>query len=127
MFLINNSNGTTNCIPEKASWVIDGLAAVQSLKSKETYWEWIESLIQFITPHEVVECLLVGMMNDTYQELSTKSNNRNCRGEDHIKTVIEGFEQHMPAGINCNKFLRNAKTKVELINIIVKFMKSNKG
>ena len=55
-FLINNSNATTNCIPEKVSWLIDGLAAAKSLKSKETYWEWIESLIRLITPPEAVEC-----------------------------------------------------------------------
>ena len=70
--LIYNSKATTNCIPEKASWLIDGLAAVQSLKSKDTYGEWIESLIHFITPLEVTECLLVGMVNNTYRELNTK-------------------------------------------------------
>ena len=50
------------------SWLIDGLAAVQSLQSKDIYREWIENLICFITPLEVAECLLVGMVNDTYQE-----------------------------------------------------------
>ena len=40
-----------------------------------------------------------------------------------IKTVI-WFEQHIPAW---NKFFINDKTKEELINIIVKFLKSNKG
>ena len=124
-FLIKNSNATTNCIPEKASWLIDGSAAVQSLKSKDTYVEWIESLIRFITPLTLVECLLVGMVNDTYRELSTKNSTQNQRGEDHIKTDIEGFEQHIPAAMKWNEFLRNAKNKEELINIIVKFIKSN--
>ena len=73
-FLINNSNATTNCIPEKVSWLIDGLDTVKSLKSKETYREWIESLIRLITPPEDAECRLFGMVNDTYQELSTKNN-----------------------------------------------------
>ena len=66
------------------SWLIDGLAAVQSLRSKDIYREWIESLICFITPLEVAECLLIGMVNDTYQELSTKNDTQNQRGEDHI-------------------------------------------
>ena len=126
-FLIKNSNTTTNCIPEKASWLIDGLAAVSSLKSKDTYGECIKSLIRFITPPKLAEYLLVGMVNDTYRELSTKNHTQNQRGEDHIKSVIEGFEQHMPAGMKWNEFLRNAKNKEELINIIVKFIKSNKG
>ena len=33
----------------------------------------------------------------------------------------------MPAAMKWNEFLRNAKNKEELINIIVKFIKSNKG
>ena len=33
----------------------------------------------------------------------------------------------MSAGMKWKKFLRNAENKEELINIIVKFIKSNKG
>ena len=66
------------------------------------------------------------MVNDTYQELSTKNNTPEQRGGDYIKRVIEGFEQHMPAGMKWSEFLRNAKNK-EVINIILKFIKSNKG
>ena len=39
------------------------------------------------------------MVNDTYQEISTKNNTREQRGEDQIKRVIEGLEKHMPAGM----------------------------
>ena len=113
--------------PQKASWLTDGSAAVQSLKSRDIYGEWIENPIRFITPPEAAECLLVGMVNDAYQEQSTKNNTREKRGEDHMKTVTEGFEQHMPAGIKWSEFLRNAKNKEELINIIMKLIKPNKG
>ena len=78
---------------------------MQSLKSKDTYKEWIENLIRFITSPEAAETLLVGMVHDTYQELSTKNNTREQREEDHIKSVIEGFEQHMPTRMKWNKFL----------------------
>ena len=98
-FFIKNSNATTKCIPEKAPRLIDDLANIQSLKSKDSYGEWIKSLIRFITPPKLAECLLVGMVNDTYRELSTKNNTQNQREEDHIKTVTEGFEQHMSAGM----------------------------
>ena len=73
----------------KASWIIDGLAAVQSLKSKGTYGEWTKSLIHFIAPPEVPECLLVGMVNDTYQELSTKNSTQNQRGEDYYSRDVK--------------------------------------
>ena len=125
--LINNSNAATNCIPEKASWLIDSLADVQSLKSKDTSGKWIKSFMHFITPPEVAECLLVGMVNDTYQKPNPKNNTRNQKGEYHIKTAIEGFEQYMSTGMKWNEFLRNAENKKELINLIVKFIKSNKS
>ena len=67
------------------------------------------------------------MLNDRYQELSTKNNSWNQRREDHIKTIIVEFEQYMPAGMKWNEFLRNAKNKEELTSTIVKFIKSNKG
>ena len=102
------------------SWLTDGIAAVQSMKSTKTYGEWIGNLIRLITPPEDEECLLVGMVNYTYQELSTKKKKiRGQRGDCYIKTVTEGFEQHMLAAMKRNKFLRNAKNKKELINIIV--------
>ena len=59
--------------------------------------------IRLITPPEVAESLLVGMMNNTYQVLSTKNNTRNQRGEDHIKTFIGGFEQYVSAGMKWNE------------------------
>ena len=39
----------------------------------------MENLIHFITPSEFAECVLVGMVNDAYQELSTKNDTRKRR------------------------------------------------
>ena len=60
------------------------------------------------------------MVNDTYQELSTKNNTKNQRGEDNIKTVIERFEPYMAARIKRENILENAKNKEELIYTIYK-------
>ena len=73
-FLFSNSNATTKCMTENVSWLIDSLAAVQSLKFKNKYGEWFESLTRFITQPKVAECLLVDTVNDAYQELNTKNN-----------------------------------------------------
>ena len=72
-------------------------------------------------------CKPLSVVNDTYQELSTKSNTQKQSEEDHIKTVPEGFERHIYDGIKWKFFLRNAENKEELINIIVKFIKFNRG
>ena len=126
-FLIQTASASTTQVPKNASWLVDGMAAVQSLKSKETYGEWIEDLIRFITPPDVAECILFGMVNDTYNETSIKSNTRKKRGEEHLKTIIEGFEQHMPAGVKWNEFLRNGDNKNQLIKIILRFILSEEG
>ena len=60
------------------------------------------------------------MVNDTYQELSTKNNTKNQRGKDNIKTVIERFELYMAARIKRENILENAKNKEELIYTIYK-------
>ena len=49
------------------------------------------------------------MVSDTYHELSTKNNTQKRNGEDHIKTLIEGFEQYMPVGMKWNELLVNWK------------------
>ena len=110
--LIEQSNSTTRDIPKKASWLINGLAAVQTLIQIN------QSLLRFMTPPDVAEAILVGMVNDTYQELSAKSSTRKRRGEELQRTYIEGIEQQMPTGIKWNEFLRNSKNKEQCTSIV---------
>ena len=71
----------------------------ECINSQRSFSIPYQYLICFISPLEATKCVLVRLVNDTYQELSIKNNTREQRGEDHIKTAIEGFEQHMPTGM----------------------------
>ena len=90
-------------LPKRGAWLVDGMASVQTLKSKKTYGEWIESLIRFITPPDIVEAALLGLINDT---CSAKSGTRIQSGENNRRTYVWGFQKHVPSGIKWHEFLR---------------------
>ena len=96
-FLNNEAGATSKIIPKKAAWFVDGMAAVRSLKPKETFEEWIDTLLRFITPLDGAEATVTGMINDTYTAYSTKAGTRKKRGEG-TRTHVEGVKQHMPSG-----------------------------
>ena len=126
-YLIEQSNVTSTSTPKKASWLVDGMAAVQALKWKKTNGEWIESLLCFITPPVVAEAVLVAVVNDTYKQFSVKSGTRKLRGNEAPRTFVEGYEQHMPSGIKWHEFLRNSANKEQLLELITKYSLSDNG
>ena len=99
------------------------------MKPKTTYGEWISCLIKFITPSSSIDQCpkLVGMVNDTYLDCSTKSGTRKKRGEDFQKTFVTGFEQHMTSGTKWQQFLRNSENKKQLLGLISKYVLADKG
>ena len=79
----------------------------------------------FIAPTEVAQCILVGMVNDTYRELSTKNNTQNMRRATHENNYRRIWTTNV-SWCEMEQILENAKNKEELINI-VRFMQSDKG
>ena len=59
-----------------------------------------------------------------YQKEQSKAEGRGPHKNSHR---IEGFEESMQVNRKWNEFLKNAKTKEELMNIIAKFIKSNRA
>ena len=124
-FLQDEANATTKNVPRCAGWFVDGLAAVRSLKPKETYGEWIDSLLRFITPPNIACATVTGMVNDTYLKYSAKCGTRKNRGEDKFgRTHVQGFKQHMPSGIKWQEFLAKGENKEELIKLIADYVES---
>ena len=97
--LIEEANASQRLIPEGASWLVDGMATIRSLKPKETYEDWITGFLKFITPSEVAHPAILEMVNDTYPKLSAKSGTRIHRGEEFQRTFVEGVGQEMPSGM----------------------------
>lgn len=117
----DGASATSKVIPQNAAWFVDGLAAIRSLKPKDTFEEWIDVLLRFITPPGVADATLTGMINDTYTKYSTKSGTRKSRGEG-IRTHVEGVKQHMPSGMKWQEFLGNSENKEELISLIFEYI-----
>ncbi len=63
--LIKESDSTTDVVPKRCAWLTDGMAAIRSLKAKTTYREFIDCLVQFVTPSRELEPNSVGIINDT--------------------------------------------------------------
>ena len=115
-FLNDEASAASKCVPQKAVWFVDGLAAIRSLKPKDTFEEWIDTLLRFITPPDIAEASVIGMINDTYSSYSTKSGTRKRRG-DGTRTHVEGAKQHMPSGMKWQEFLENSNNKEDLVNL----------
>ena len=49
-FLINTANSEVPEVPKYCTWLVDGMAVVRSMKPKNTYQKFYESLLNFITP-----------------------------------------------------------------------------
>ena len=47
-YLKDVAGASSKLVPEKAAWFVDGLAAIRSLKAKDTFQEWIDTLLRFL-------------------------------------------------------------------------------
>ncbi len=126
-FLVNDSSAFTDQLAKNAHWLVDGMAAVRSLKPKETYSEWIKSFISFTTPAKIADARSLGIINDTYKECSIKSGTRQNRGSAEQRVQLEGFKQHMLQGERWQEFLHSVENKNALINLISNFLESEEG
>ena len=48
--LILESNAMEKEVPKNASWFIDEMAAVRTIKPKKVYKDWLQKLITFVEP-----------------------------------------------------------------------------
>ena len=94
-FMVEESKSVTNECPKNARWLIDGMAAVRSVKAKETYREWLISLLNFVTPSAAASPLSIEFINDTYRSISAKKGTRLKRGNTPQRTHIQAIDQKM--------------------------------
>ena len=125
--IIENSSSSSKVIPKGCTWLIDGVAAVQTVKPQKTYKQFFKKLIKFIEPPPSSEPKLVGMINDTYDINSMKKGTRRSRGTGRIKVSIGGVEQHMLKGLQWKEFLHSSDNKEELLSTLVNYVISEDG
>ena len=126
-FLITDSDASTEITPKNCISLVDGLAAIRTLKPKLTCKPWIESLVHFITPPRDCAPIGIGLISDTYPEKSAKGGTRSKRGESGPKVQIDSVHQHMLQGNKWQDFLHNGENKEELVRVIDEYLPTVEG
>ena len=70
------------------------MAVIRTLKPRQTYKEFIDALMNFVTPKNELEPLTIGIINYTYIKDSVKD-----RGEAGPRMHIQSVNQRMLQGI----------------------------
>ena len=61
-YLIDESQSALCVSPTNCRWIIDGMASMRTLKAKETYKEWIMSLLKFVINDPNPQMILIHLM-----------------------------------------------------------------
>ena len=85
---------------------------MRTLKAKESYKEWITSLLKFVTPLNDPKPLSIEIINDTSKADSVKSGTRYKRGEPTKRIHIRSWDQTMVKGKIGNRSSTALKTNM---------------
>ena len=119
--IMHESNSIIEDSPyHHASWIIDGMAAIRSitLKKANTWVDYANSLLQFVTPPDSFNPKAVIIVMDTYADGRIKGNTQSTRGDQGRKVCITGGNQLTPTGKDWESFLANGENKTELIHFL---------
>eukprot|EP00794_Sanderia_malayensis_P014282 gene14282-15769_t len=125
--MVEESKSVTNERPKNARWLIDGMAAIRSIKAKEIYREWLIALVNFVTPSADASPLSIELINDTYRSISAKNGTRLKRGNTPQRTYIQAIDQKMLQGNSWSSFFNHIENKMDLIRLGSKFFTSEEG
>eukprot|EP00794_Sanderia_malayensis_P021307 gene21307-biopygen16343 len=105
------------------------MAAIRSIKAKETYREWLIALVTFVTPSADASPLSIELINDTYRYRSIRAKNgtRLKRGNTPQRTYIEAIDQKMLQSNSWLSFFNHIENKKDLIRLGSKFFRSEEG
>ena len=83
------------------------MAVICTLKPIQTYKEFIDALMNFVTPKNELEPLTIDVINDTYIKYSVKEGTRQDRSEAGPRVHIQSVNQHRLQGMRWKNFLYN--------------------
>ena len=122
-FLIDEAKSLTNILPTNARWLIDGMAALPSVKPKETYKQWLSRSLSFIRSSKESNPLSVELVNDRYSANSIKNSTCEKGGQQQQRTYIQGFQQKIPEGNAWLVFFNCIENKTDLIKLATSYLK----
>ena len=120
-YLIEESISITEEPPKEDNWLIDGMAAVRSIPSQQTWGEYADTLLKFCWPPIQSKSLQLGIIFDSYTTTTTKELTQRRRGVSGRRT----HEKSMPRGKDWDLFLNNSENKTELIQFLVNYFKTD--
>ena len=126
-FIIEQSKAAAHECPQNARWLIDGMAAMRSIKPKPTYREWLINLLRLVTPRDNLIPIDLEIINNTYYQESVKICTRSVRGEESRRVHVQGFDKEMLKGNEWLAFFHNIENKTDLIKMAANFFKSEDG
>ena len=96
------------------------MAAFRSVKSKDTYEDWLVQMIKFLTPPANANAHSLDIIMDNYIERSVEEGTQQNRAGDPGPRNITGFHQKMPQLQRWLQLLNNGDNKNELISLYVR-------
>ena len=102
-------------------------SVVAVCRARNTYLEWICSLLNFILPTIESSPTSVEIIYDTYLTLSVKNGTQFKRGEQSQRTYIQGFDQKMLKGKNWGNFFNNIENIKDLIRLVARYLTRSDG
>ena len=124
--LIEESHSVALTSRNHCRWIVDGMAAMRSLKAKGTYRQWLLSFLRYIKPvDDPAKIMSIEIINDTYKRSSVKSGTRCNRGEQGKRVRIEGFGQNMVQGNDWLSFFNHIGNKSDLIKVASRFFRQS--
>ena len=107
------------------NWIVDGMAAVQSVFPKDTWGEFADSLFRFCKPPKCCNPSSLVIVMDTYGKHKIKAMTQKRRGHSERKVLITEKGQSMPKGKDWNTFLQNGDNRTQLIEFLANQYKSD--
>ena len=120
-----SSSATEDQPPIRGNWLIDGMAAVRSIPSQQTWGEFTDILVKFCLPPSQSKSKQLGIIFDSYSTATTKQLTQRHRGTSGRRIHIKSPEQSMPGGKDWDLFLHNSENKTEPIQFLVGYYKTN--
>ena len=97
-FLIEESLAEVQTPLSKAAWLVDGMAAVRSIKSKPTWGEYAKAYFRFCTPAASYQAHSIAVIFDNYTQETTKQLTQRRRGHGFLSCAKEFFRTVMYGG-----------------------------
>ena len=105
--LITESNAEVETPPHKASWMVDTMSIIRTMKPEKTFKDFFKKLMSIVSPPSSYQPKRLELVNDVYKNRSIKSMTRLKREENAQRTQVNSIQQNMLKENDRTKFFNN--------------------